>query len=292
MKPAEQQRTDFLLQQQHIALTLQGKRPKTIASYHLALRRITAYFDRCPDTLSTEDLKNYFYHLIQTHSWSTVKCDRNGLQFFFKFVLKRHWQWLDLVKPPHVKTLPDILSQAEVARLITGTQKLHYRVFFFTLYTLGLRISEGLTLEIKDIDTAMSRIHIRLAKGAKDRYIPLPDRTLHWLRYYWQQHRHPQLLFPGQGNAPMDRSGVQKAMKKVLASVHIHKKISPHSLRHSYATHLLEMGVDLLSIQWLLGHQNPTTTARYARLTQQRKSHTQFAVNQLADWLDIDWERH
>jgi len=292
MNTADQQRTEFLYQQHLTALSLQGKRPATIDGYSRALRRIIHYFDRCPDTLELQDLQTYFAALILSHSWSTVKIDRNALQFFYKHVLKRHWQWLNIVKPPLVKTLPDILTQDEVARLISTTRQLRYQVCFLTLYTLGLRLGEGLALTIHDIDAPLSRVHIRLAKGGKDRYVPLPARTLKVLRHYWQSHRHPLYLFPGKPDSTMDRGGVQKALKKTVSDCRISKKISPHNLRHSYATHLLEMGVDLLSIQQLLGHQSPTTTARYARLTQQRATNTQGVINQLADWLELDWESH
>ncbi|HIF9166960.1 TPA: phage integrase N-terminal SAM-like domain-containing protein, partial [Photobacterium damselae] len=170
-------------------LTLQGKRPATIDAYSRALRRITHQLDKSPDTLTTDDLKRYFTQLIKTHSWSTVKIDRNGLQFFFKHVLQRDWEWLNIVKPPHVKTLPDILTPSEVSLLINATSQLRYQVFFLTLYSLGLRLGEGLNLTVGDIDSHRMLVHIRQGKGGKDRFIPLPRRTLYALRYYWQTHK-------------------------------------------------------------------------------------------------------
>lgn len=290
MNTQDLQRYEFLYQQHLTALSLQGKRPATIEGYSRALRRITDYFDRCPDSLSHEDLKHYFAKLIESHSWSTVRVDRNGLQFFYRFVLKRQWEWLDIVKPPQVNTLPDILSPSEIARVICQTRQLRYQTCFLTLYSLGLRLGEGLALTVQDIDAAIMRVHVRLGKGGKDRYVPLPLRTLRALRYYWATHRDPRWLFPDHHGGQMDRGGVQKALKQAVVECHIGKKISPHNLRHSYATHLLEIGVDLLSIQRLLGHHSPTTTARYARLTQPRQAHTQQAVNQLCDWLSLNWE--
>lgn len=289
----EQQRFDYLYQQHLTNLTLQGKRPATIDGYSRAIRRIVAYFDRCPDTLSTTDLKRYFADLIASHSWSTVKLDRNGLQFFYTHVLNKSWEWLSIVKPPQVNRLPDILTSDEVARLISQTQQLRYQVCFLTLYSMGLRLGEALSLQAGDVDAALMQVHIRDAKGGKDRLVPLPERTLLALRYYWRTHRHPRLLFPGKENQPdacMDRGGVQKTMKLVLAQCNIHKTISPHSLRHSYATHLLEQGLDLRSVQTLLGHHSLNTTARYTRLTAITRKNTTEAINQLADGLTLQWE--
>ena len=167
MNPTEQQRTNHLYEQHVTNLTLQGKRPATIDGYARALRRIIAFFDRCPDKLTTDDLKRYFASLIKTHSWSTVKIDRNGLQFFYKHVLQRDWEWLNIVKPPQIKALPDILTTKEVGLLISQTYKLRYQICFLTIYSLGLRLGEALTLQIGDIDSQMMRVHIRDAKRSK-----------------------------------------------------------------------------------------------------------------------------
>jgi integrase/recombinase XerD len=293
MDTHEQQRFDFLYEQHLTNLTLQGKRPATIDAYSRAVRRISAYFDCCPDNLSTADLKRYFADLIASHSWSIVKLDRNGLQFFYRYALNQHWEWLSIVKPPQVKRLPDILTPAEVSIVISLTHKLRYQVCFLTLYSMGLRIGEAISLQVGDIDSALMQVHIRDAKGGKDRLVSLPQRTLFALRYYWQTHRHPRLVFPGKDGKPdslMDRGGIQKAMKKVISECHIHKSISPHNLRHSYATHLLEQGLDLRSVQHLLGHNSLNTTARYTRLTNITRKNTVESINQLADKLVLKWE--
>lgn len=293
MNTLEQQHFDHLYHQHLINLKLQGKRPATIDAYSRAVRRITAYFDRTPDTLSTNNLKQYFNSLIQTHSWSTVKLDRNGLQFFYRYTLDRQWEWLSIVKPPQVKRLPDILTPAQVGLMISETKQQRYQVFFLTLYSMGLRLSEALNLTVHDIDSQLMQVHVRDGKGGKDRLIPIPQRTLAALRCYWKIHRHPQLLFPGQGrgaDSPMDKGGVQKAMKKVLSTCRINKPISPHSLRHCFATHLLEQGLDLRSLQLLLGHASLNTTARYTQLTNVKQQDAARAVNQLADNLALIWE--
>ena len=233
MNQSELTRFDKLYQKQLKTLKLQGKAQKTIDAYSRAIRRVRDYFDCCPDQLKPEDLETYFADLVESHSWSTVKIDRLGLQHFWKFVLKRDWQWVDIVKPPKVKTLPDILTPAEIERLIGATRKLRYRVFLLTTYSMGLRLGEALSLQVGDIDAARKLVHIRRGKGHKDRMVPLPDLTLAGLRELWRKHRHPTLLFPNaNGNmetiqkatGPMDRGGVQKAMQIVVAECGIKKK--------------------------------------------------------------------
>ncbi|MEJ6079421.1 site-specific integrase [Vibrio sp. 1-Bac 57] len=297
MNTSEKQHFDLLYQQHLTNLTLQGKRPATIDAYSRAVRRISSFFDRTPDTLTKADLKYYFAHLVKTHSWSIIKLDRNGLQFFYRYTLEREWEWLSIVKPPQVKRIPDIITNKQVGLLISHTYSLRYQVFFLVLYSMGLRLSEALNLTVNDIDSQTMQVHIRNGKGGKDRLVPLPERTLHALRYYWKIHRHPVLLFPRFGkqkqliidDAPMDKSGVQKALKKVISEMGIKKNISPHSLRHCFATHLLEQGVDLRSLQILLGHNNLNTTARYTQLTAPKQKNNIKALNQLTDQLLIEW---
>ena len=292
MNTSQEQRYNYLYEQHLTNLRLQGKRPSTIDAYARAVRRITAFFDKTPDNLSVLELKKYFNQLIQTHSWSTIKLDRNGLQFFYRYTLDKQWEWLSIVKPPQVKRLPDILTTAQMSRIINNTKQLRYQVFFLTLYTMGLRLSEGLNLTVYDIDSDSMQVHLRNAKGGKDRMAPLPEPVLFALRAYWKTHRHARLLFPGthtKTNMPMDKGSVQKALKKVLADCRIKKNISPHSLRHCFATHLLEQGLDLRSLQHLLGHASLNTTAKYTQLTKLKQHDITKAVNQLTDKLSIKW---
>ncbi len=233
MEPSEQSRYNHLYQQHLRALKLQGMSHKTIDAYARALRRVAAYFDRCPDHLSTDQLASFFADLVDSHSWSTVKVDRNGLQFFYKHVLKRDWTWVEIIKPPKIQSLPDILTLEEVGQLISATRKLRYRVFLLTTYSLGLRLSEALALKVGDIDGARKQVHVRRAKGRKDRLVPLPDFTYRALRRLWSRHHHPQWIFPNpvgsperiaQASGPMDRGGAQAAMRAVVQSCGIKKK--------------------------------------------------------------------
>lgn len=237
MKPAEVKRFEGLYQRHLKLLKLQGKSEKTIEAYSRAVRRITGHFDCLPDKLSLEQLENYFAELVDTYSWSTVKIDRLGLMFFWKHVLQLDWQWLNIIKPPKIKSLPDILTPDEIERLINGTKKLRYRVFFLTTYSMGLRLEEALSLQVSDIDAGYKRVHVRRGKGHKDRLVPLPDRTLSALRVLWKSHQHPELIFPNangssktvqQATTHMDRGGTQNAMKTVLAACNIKKKF-PHT---------------------------------------------------------------
>jgi integrase len=183
--------------------------------------------------LSIEQLACYFSDLVDSHCWSTVKVDRNGLQFFYKHVLKRDWTWVEIIKPPKIQSLPDILSLEEIGRLIRATRKLRYRVFLLTTYSLGLRLSEALALQVGDIDGGRKQVHVRRGKGCKDRLVPLPDFTCRALRSLWSRHRHPQWIFPSAVGSPeriarasghMDRGGAQAAMKAVVHACGIKKK--------------------------------------------------------------------
>lgn len=295
MERSEQKRFEKLYQKHLTTLKLQGKSKSTIDLYSRPLRRLAAFFDRCPDRLKPDDLKTYFAALVESHSWSTVKTDRNGLQFFWKHVLGKHWDFVEIIKPPTVKRLPVILTPKEIERLLNKARKLRYYTILLTLYSMGLRLAEGLNLTIFDIDAQRLRVHLRNCKGGKDRYVDLPLRTLKALRHYWATHRNPKFLFPEgktakqrhQATQPMSRSCTQKAMKHLVEECRLNKKVSPHSLRHSFATHLLEQGVSLRAIQELLGHMCPKTTAIYTQLTETTKLNTQKIINHLVDDLHL-----
>ena len=271
MDPAEQARFDKLLEAMMQAMQLHGLRDKTIDSYRRTIYRVAGHFRRCPDNLAPEELKEYFAALLERYSWSTIKVDLSSLQFFHRYVLEREMEWVKIIRPPRVRTLPDIPTREEVQLLINTVHKLRYRIFFLVVYSLGLRIREGLALEVTDIDGSQRRVHIRDGKGGKDRYVPLPAMTLRALRRFWTSHRHPRLLFPSPAgsqfiarvaSSAMDTSGVQAALRAARLDCGIQKKLTVHSLRHAYATHLLEQGMDLRLIQSLLGHSNSNKIGR------------------------------
>ncbi len=233
MNKKELKRLNQLYQRHLRLLKLKGKARKTIDAYSRAVRRVSGHFDCCPDQLTPEQLEIYFSKLVDTHSWSTVKIDRLGLQFYWRYVLKLDWQWVNIIKPPKIHTIPDILTPAEIEQLIGATRKLRYRVFLLTAYSMGLRLEEALSLQVGDIDAGRKRVHIRRGKGHKDRLVPLPDLTLLALRTLWSKHHHPNLIFPNangsfetiqKATTHMDRGGTQKAMKVVVAECGIKKK--------------------------------------------------------------------
>lgn len=217
-------------------LKLKGLQPKTIEAYARAVRRIGAYFDHRIEDLSEAQLIDYFTALLGTHSWSAVKLDLYGLKFFYAHVLRKPWVAVDLIKPPKSQRLPDIVTVAEAGRLFDATRILSYRVFYFTLYSLGLRLGEGLRLQAGDIDASRARVHVRDAKGNKDRLVPLPDVTLTVLRNFWRTHRNPVWLFPSRqgglraaarATTPLDRGGIQLTLRKVTAQCGIKKRSRP-----------------------------------------------------------------
>ena len=293
MNKAQQLKFESLYQEHINALRRQGKAATTIDVYARAVRRITAFYDRCPDRLSQEHLKEYFSALVQSHSWSTVKVDRNGLQFFYKHILNKTWVWVDIVKPPQKKVLPDILTRSEIERLINGARELRYQTFILTAYSMGLRLGEVLSLQPGDIDSARMKVHVRQGKGKKDRFVTLPTTSLLALRKYWVTHRNPQWLFPAGKNPEarhnaersMDRGGLQNAFKVIVKDCGIHKAITPHSLRHCYGAHLVEAGLNLRAIQQEMGHECPKTTALYTQLTDTAIQHTDSLINELMDGL-------
>lgn len=214
-------------------LKLKGLQPKTIDAYSRAIRRMGDYFDHAIGNLSPAQLTDYFSDLIESHSWSAVKLDLYGFKFYTQHVLGKPWVMPNFIKPPKVSRLPDIVTIEEAQALFCHTRILSYRVFYFTLYSMGLRLSEGLNLRLADIDAVRHRVHIRDSKGNRDRFVPLPEATLCVLRRFWQIHRNPELLFPnrqgglsgaGSASTPLDRGGVQKAMRQVVLDCRLKKR--------------------------------------------------------------------
>jgi len=221
----------YALHLQH--LKLKGLQPKTIEAYSRAIRRIGERFEGRIDHLTEQQLADYFTELVASHSWSTVKLDLYGLKFYYAHVLRKPWVAPGLIKPPKSQRLPDIVTVEEARRLFAATRVLSYRVFYFTLYSLGLRLGEGLRLQVGDIDAARGRVHIRDAKGNRDRFVPLPHATHQLLRRFWQVHRNPVLLFPNRhggrhgaatATTPMDPGGVQTTLHKVVAACGLKKR--------------------------------------------------------------------
>jgi len=246
---------------------------------------------KSPDLIPEEELRLYFLYLkndkqISRSGFNIALC---GLKFFYERTLHREWATLDLPRRTREKKLPAVLSVAEVRQILMGLRRPYYRVCLTTIYSCGLRLLEGVHLQVTDIDSERRMLPIRHGKGDKDHYVPLPEGTL-TLRQQWSTHCHPVWLFPAPPRAgvsmssatqPMDESSVQRAFKAALQESGVQKDASVHTLRHSYATHLLEAGVNLRLIQAYLGHSSPKTTAIYTHLTREANTLATDAINRV-----------
>jgi len=263
-------------------MQLAGLNPRTQECYARSVRQLAEYYGKSPNKIDEKEIRAYFLYVKNEKKWARATCTIAicGIKFFWEKTLKKDWLILGLVRPAREKRLPVILSRKEVITIMKNVRFFRYRACLETIYSLGLRVGEGTRLQICDIDSARMVVHVRNGKGGKDRYIPLPKRTLTLLRELRLIHRNEEWLFPrvGRGchgnysrtnpiNEPFSITVVQMAFKEALLASGIRKKAQVHSLRHSYATHLLESGVNLRQIQTNLGHNSPATTAIYTHLT-------------------------
>jgi len=274
------------------SLQLRGMSERTQEMYVRAVRQLAQHYHKSPDLITEEELRQYFLFIknVKHYSRSASTIAICGIKFFFEHTLHRAWSTLSFVRAAPEKKLPVVLSPEEVRRILGSIRLLRYRVCLSTIYSCGLRLQEGTHLQVPDIDSARLVIHVRHGKGNKDRYVPLPQPTLTLLRQYWLTHRHPVLLFPSEGRGhrdlsqatePMHKSSVQDAFRAALKQSGIHKRASVHTLRHSWATHLLEAGVNLRLIQEYLGHNSPATTSVYTHLTVRAEQLAVEAINQV-----------
>lgn len=279
-------------------LQLHGFAEKTQEAYLRSVRQLSAYCKKSPDAITEEELREYFLYLKNEKgaSRSTCRVALYGIRFFYLKTLRKEWPALDLIRFPPEKTLPVVLSVNEVGRILKRVRLPKYRVCLTTIYSCGLRLREGVTLKTENIDGERKQLHIKKAKGGKDRYVPLPERTLEMLRDFWSNHRHPTFLFPARiplgiptssARKTMCPSGVCRALQAAVKESGVKKHATVHTLRHSYATHLLEAGVNLRVIQAYLGHSSIQSTLVYTHLTQKAQSPAVDAINELVK--DISW---
>jgi len=274
-------------------MQLHGYSARTQEAYVGAVRQLFDHFHCNPAQLTEEQLREYFLYLANERKVSrpTTTIALCGIKFFYEHTMKRDWTTLHLVRPPRGNKLPVVLSREEVRRILNQVHTPVYRVCLTTIYSCGLRLLEGAHLGVADIDGARMFLHVH-GKGGKDRYVPLPERTLHLLRDFWTTHRSPTWMFPAlprrglkhdltHDGGPVSDSSLQKAFKNALKRTGIAKPAHVHSLRHSYATHLLEAGINLRIIQENLGHRSARTTQVYTHLTREVRDTLTDPLNEL-----------
>ena len=278
-------------------LKLRGLSESTQEIYVRAVRQLAEHYGKPPDQVTDEELRQYFLHLrnVRGIAQNTLQVNLSALRFFYQYTLGKDIPTLELVRAPKEKKLPVVLSVAEVCKVLGHIRRLRYRTCLSTIYSCGLRLREGLSLQVSDIDSERMRVHVRNGKGAKDRYVPMFQGTLELLRKYWVKHRHPRWLFPAPerprgapsktATAPMNASGVQFVFVAAVQESNIKKRATVHTLRHSYATHLLEAGVSLRVIQAYLGHSSPSSTTIYTHLTQKVEAPAIESIKQVMEQL-------
>jgi len=277
---------------------LKAYRPGTKESYLRYVWKLAEHFECDPAKLSEDQLRQYFLWLREEQqcSPSVMKLNKWALRCFYRECVKvSGWTVFEELRAPQPKSLPVVLSREEVQRLLATVREPRFATCLRLIYYCGLRISEAVRLEVRDIHGHQNppRLHIRDAKGAKDRYVPLPAPMLEELRAWWRSHRNPKLLFPArpaaaqrvasqkpmsQTTQPMNDAAVQEVFRLARLASGIHPEATPHTLRHSYATHLLEEGVSLRQISSYLGHESLDTTAIYTHLTAVSEARTQAAL--------------
>ena len=249
---------------------------RTIESYLAGVNRFAKHFNRSPEDLGAEEIRAFQLHLLHEHvSWSQFNQIVCALRLLYTVTLRRPGMVTMIPFGKRPKTLPSVLSPEEVKVLLETAHAGLERTLLSTTYACGLRISEVVNLQVTNIDAARMVIHVRLAKGAKDRLVPLSARLLAELRRWWQQHRTRPWLFPGViAGRPVTVGGIQRLFRRVLRRSGLNKPASMHTLRHSYATHLLEAGVNIVTLQKILGHSDLSTTAHYLHLSTQQLQQT------------------
>jgi len=254
-------------------LQLRNYSSTTVRSYLFAVRDFARHFHQPPDRLGPEHVRSYQLYLIQQRKlcWQTVQSRLSALRFFYTRTLKQPWFDSEVTKPKLRRKLPLVWSREEVRTLLDHTTNLKHRALFATLYGAGLRCQEALDLKVTDIDSKRMLIHVCDGKGGFPRQVMLSPRLLELLRRYWRSSKPKDWLFPGRSSTrPLYATGIRILCQRLRKQLGMAKPLTPHVLRHSFATHLLDAGTDLRTIQLLLGHRDLSTTARYLHVSERR----------------------
>ncbi len=278
-------------------LSLRSLSSRTRGEYLRYIRKLAAHCGKDPATLQEEEARAYLLYLKEQKRYapSSMRIAAAALRFFYNEVLGRGWRLFSIVRSPDLQRLPIVLSREEVRRLLGVLKEERFRVILQLIYSCGLRVGEAVKLEVRDVHSGQRRLHIREAKGGKDRYVPLAEPMLATLRSFWKTHRHPRLLFPAVGRGWRERaleraqsaegamsvSSIQHCFRLACAQAGIKLQATPHTLRHSYATHLLEEGISLRQIASYLGHSSLDTTVIYTHLTAVSEARALGAIDKL-----------
>ena len=267
-------------------LELKGYAKRSINSYLKSVMQLQRFCNKPLSRITGEDLREYWLTCKRDYGWrdATLRISYSGIKHFFSMTLVRKWKVLNEVKFKRQRSLPSVMGMAVVRRIICKLPTLQSKVFYLTLYSLGLRLKECRTLHPGDIDSDRMVVHIRNSKGAKDRVLPLPTITLRGLRKYYKTHKNPDWVFPalghnqgrnaGNAKQPVSDNGVQGILRRTVKKLGIKKWIHPHVFRHSYATHLIEANVPILHVQKLMGHTDIKSTMVYLHVTTRAESHS------------------
>lgn len=267
-------------------LRLRNVAENSIVCYVRAVRQFAEYFGKSPDRLDSDHVRQYLLHLLEERkvAQGTYNQKVAALRFFYEHTLNRPGIVRGVCFTKKERKLPVVLSQDEVQRFFTALDSLKHRAILMTCYGAGLRISEALSLVVGDIDSDRMMIRVRQSKGRKDRYVALPNTLLMVLREYWKAAKPDGLLFPGKSRiGGTSRQSVVYACHRALKASGIKKNVSPHTMRHCFATHLLEEGADVRTIQMLLGHRSVTTTALYTHVSQATIRKTKSPLDRLSE---------
>ena len=261
-----------LREQMKMDLKLKGYSPKTQTAYLGYMKNFVRYFGRSPAKMGEAEIREYLYHLVTEKDLgdSSINSAYSALKFFYQTVLQGNWNIAKIPRTKVRKKLPIVLDGSEIKQLLAITTNLKHRAILMTTYSAGLRVSETAHLKVSSIDSKRMQLRIDQGKGNKDRYTLLSPVTLNLLQDYWRQYRPFSWLFPGRSpDRPISTRSIQKIFEKAKQKAGIKKPATVHTLRHSFATHLLEAGTDIYRVQKLMGHTSPKTTAIYIHLRRQ-----------------------
>ena len=274
-------------------IQLDGKSNRTVYGYVREVRKLADFHQKSPHQISENEVRQYLLHQIvdREAASGTQSVILSGIKFFYRVTCPRkRWKVLSQTKINYANALPEVITQPQVFQMIDTCRTFRMKCFIWTTYTLGLRIGEAVNLQVGDVDSQRMMVHVHRGKGARDRYIPVAPSTVATLRAFWKTHRNPTYLFPASGQkqqngstakTPVSISTIQSAITQITETLNFGKKVSTHTLRHSYATHLLEAGVSLKAIQKFLGHKSLQSTMIYLHLTEIAEADARVIMNRL-----------